>query len=234
MLACARAHYRRASLYFFFAAGFRSNGVLLALYVPWCLLIDPVLLYSTLPRSSIVFHACLHALLPLLPSFLHQLHAYRTFCLATAPTNLSRPPWCNHLIPSIYTHVQRNYWRVGFLSYWTLAQLPNIALALPVLVPLLFYSVSHISSLISAKYGGGFRPSTTTAHAVHATVLSVTLLTNAHTQIALRLLPALPGTYWSVATLLIERPRWGRAYVVWAVLWGVASVILWATFLPPA
>ena len=165
MLACARAHYRRAPLYFFFAAAFRSNGVLLALYVPWCLLIDPVLLYSTLPRSSVVFHACFHALLPLLPSFLHQLHAYRAFCLPTASTNPSRPPWCNHLIPSIYTHVQRNYWRVNFLSYWTLAQLPNIALALPVLIPLLFYSVSLISSLISAKCGGGFRPSTTTAHA---------------------------------------------------------------------
>ena len=62
------AHYRRASLYFFFAAAFRSNGILLALYVPWCLLIDPVLLYSTLPRPSVVFHACFHVLLPLLPS----------------------------------------------------------------------------------------------------------------------------------------------------------------------
>jgi phosphatidylinositol glycan class V len=48
------------------------------------------------------------------------------------------------------------------------------------------------------------------------------------------LLPSLPSTYWSAATLLIERPRWGRAYVVWAVLWGIASIILWASFLPPA
>jgi phosphatidylinositol glycan class V len=100
-------------------------------------------------------------------------------------------------------------------------------------VPVLFYSVSHISSSITRK-SGGLRPTTTMAHAVHATILSITLLTNAHTQIALRLLPALPSTYWSVATLLIERPRWGKAYVVWAVLWGAASVILWATFLPPA
>jgi phosphatidylinositol glycan class V len=233
MLACALANYRRASLYFSVAAAFRSNGVLLALYVPWSLLIDPILLSSTLPRPRAVFRACLHALLPLLPSLFHQLQAYRTFCLATVPTSPSRPAWCNHLIPSIYAHVQRTYWHVGFLSYWTPAQLPNIALALPLLVPVLSYSVSHISSVISAK-SGGLRPSTTTAYAVHATVLSVTLLTNAHTQIALRLLLALPSIYWSVAALLIERPRWGKAYVVWAVLWGAASVILWATFLPPA
>jgi phosphatidylinositol glycan class V len=231
ILACARGHYRRASLYFSTAAAFRSNGVLLALYVPWSLLIDPFLLCSTLPRPSVVFRACLHALFPLLPSLFHQLYAFRTFC--TAATNLSRPPWCNHLIPSIYPHVQRTYWHVGFLTYWTPAQLPNIALALPLLVPLLSYNVSHISLLMCAK-SGGLRPSTTTVHAVHATVLCVILLTNAHTQIALRLLPALPSTYWSVATLLIERPRWGRAYVVWAVLWGAASIILWATFLPPA
>jgi len=235
MLACARAHYHRASLYFAAAAAFRSNGVLLALYVPWSLLIDPLLLSSTLPRPSVVFRACLHALLPLLPSFFHQLNAYRTFCLApaTTPTSPSRPPWCNNFIPSIYTHVQRTYWHVGFLSYWTPAQLPNIALALPLLLPLLFYSVSHISLLLNGKLGG-LRPAKTTAHAVHGTIFGVTLLTNAHTQIALRLLPALPSTYWSVATLLIDRPRWGKAYVVWAVLWGAASIILWATFLPPA
>jgi phosphatidylinositol glycan class V len=236
MLACARVHYGRASLYFATAAAFRSNGVLLALYVPWSLLIDPLPLSSRLPRPSVALRACLYALFPLLPSLIHQLNAYRIFCLvatATTTTNPSRPPWCNNLIPSIYTHVQRTYWRVGFLSYWTPAQLPNIALALPLLLPLLSYSVSHISFLISGR-SGGLRPMATTAHAVHATILGVTLLTNAHTQIALRLLSALPSTYWSVATLLIERPRWGKAYVVWAVLWGAASIILWATFLPPA
>lgn len=233
MLACARTHYFRASLYFAAAAAFRSNGILLALYVPWSLLIDPFLLSSTFPRPRVVFRACLHALLPLLPSLFHQLHAYRTFCLATVSTNAERPPWCNHLIPSIYAHVQRTYWRLGFLSYWTLPQLPNIALALPLLIPVLFYSLLHISSLIRGKTGA-LRPPTAMAHSVHATVFAITLLTNAHTQIALRLLPALPSTYWSAATLLVERPGWGRAYIIWAVLWGAASVILWATFLPPA
>jgi len=233
MLACARTHYLCASLFFALAAGFRSNGGLLAVYVPWSLLVDPLLLNSTLPRPSVVFRACFHALIPLLPSLFHQLNAYRIFCVSTSRTSAEQSPWCNHLIPSIYAHVQRAYWHVGFLSYWTPAQLPNIALALPLLVPLLWYSASHLSLLLRGK-SGGLRPSTTTAHAVHALVLGITLLTNAHTQIALRLLPSLPSTYWSAATLLIERPRWGRAYVVWAVLWGIASIILWASFLPPA
>jgi len=233
MLASARTHYYTASLYFTAAAAFRSNGVLLALYVPWSLLIHPFLLSSTLPRPIVVFRAGFHALLPLLPFLFHQMNAYSAFCLATSTTDPKRPPWCNRLIPSIYAHVQRTYWHVSFLSYWTPAQLPNIALALPLLVPVLFYSVSHISLHLRGK-SGTLRPSTTTAHAVHATIFCIMLLTNAHTQIALRVLPALPITYWSAATLLIERPWWGRAYVVWAVLWGATSVILWATFLPPA
>lgn len=233
MLACARKHHLRASLLFALAAAFRSNGVLLALYVPWSLVIDPLIRSSTLPRPSVVLRACFHALFPLLPSLLHQLNAYRVFCVAIDTTSAERPPWCDRLIPSIYTHVQRTYWNVSFLSYWTPAQLPNIALALPLLVPLLSYSASHLYSF-SRGTSGCLRPSTTTAHAVHAMVLGTTLLTNAHTQIALRLLPSLPTMYWSAATLLVERPRWGKAYVVWAVLWGFASVILWASFLPPA
>jgi GPI mannosyltransferase 2 len=231
MLACVDEYYLHASLYFFAAAAFRSNGLLLALYVPWSLLVDPFLLSFTLPHPSVVLAACFHALLPLLPSLLHQLNAYRTFCLAT--DGRLPPSWCNHLIPSIYTHVQRTYWHIGFLSYWTSAQLPNIVLALPLLIPLLLYSASHISLLVRGKLGG-LRPPKTTAHVVHAAILGLTLLTNAHTQIALRLLPALPSTYWATAALLVEQPRWGRAYIVWAVLWGATSVVLWAAFLPPA
>jgi GPI mannosyltransferase 2 len=231
MLACAQERYLRASLYFAVAAAFRSNGAFLALFVPWSLIVDPFLMSSTLPHPSVVLVASFHAFLPILPYLLHQLNAYRTFCLAT---NTGQPPtWCNHFIPSIYTHVQRTYWKVGFLSYWTPAQLPNIVLALPLLIPLLLYSTSHIYLLVRGKLGV-LKPQKTTAHVVHAVIFGLILLTNAHTQIALRLLPALPTTYWAAAALLVEQPRWGRAYIVWAVLWGAASVVLWATFLPPA
>ena len=234
MLACAHREYLRATLYFTVAAAFRSNGVLLALYVPWSLVVHPFLSSSTLPGLGVVFSASFHAILPFLPSLLHQRNAYRAFCLAEAANQAQQSPWCDNLVPSIYTYVQRTYWHVGFLSYWTISQLPNIALALPLLVPLLYHSIPHTFSLIQGKSLGSFRPLTTAAHSVHATFLGMTLLTSAHTQIALRLLPALPCTYWAAAALLIERPLWGRAYVIWAVLWGAASIVLWAAFLPPA
>jgi phosphatidylinositol glycan class V len=234
MFACARRQYIRATLYFTVAASFRSNGILLALYVPWSMVVHPFLLSSALPSLGVVFTAGFHAILPFLPSLLHQRGAYRVFCVAEVANHALRSPWCNYLIPSIYTYVQRTYWNVSFLSYWTLSQLPNIVLALPLLAPLLFYSIPHTLSLIQGKSLGSLRPPTTAAHSVHAAFLCMTLLTSAHTQIALRLLPALPCTYWATAALLIERPRWGRAYVVWAVLWGATSIVLWAAFLPPA
>lgn len=234
MLACARRQYLRATLYFTVAASFRSNGILLALYVPWSLVVHPFLLSSALPSLGGMLAACFHVIFPFLPSLLHQRGAYRVFCLSEAANQAQRSPWCSHLIPSVYTHVQRTYWNVSFLSYWTLSQLPNIALALPLLVPLLFYSIPHTFSLLRGKSLGSLRPLTTAAHSVHAAFLSITLLTNAHTQIALRLLSALPCTYWAAAALLMERPQWGRAYVVWAVLWGATSIVLWVAFLPPA
>ncbi|KAK2882626.1 hypothetical protein FQN49_000165 [Arthroderma sp. PD_2] len=55
-----------------------------------------------------------------------QYVAYKEFCLAEVPR-----PWCNRLLPSIYTWVQTYYWNVGFLNYWTFSNLPLFCIAAP-------------------------------------------------------------------------------------------------------
>jgi len=41
-------------------------------------------------------------------------------------------PWCSSApFPNIYAFVQEHYWKVGFLKYYRLAQLPNFILAAP-------------------------------------------------------------------------------------------------------
>mgnify|MGYP002050440369 CR=1 FL=1 len=50
---------------------------------------------------------------------------------ARIATRDAAPAWCRERVPSIYAHVQRTYWNVGFLRYYELKQLPNFALAAP-------------------------------------------------------------------------------------------------------
>ncbi|KAG1810798.1 glycosyltransferase family 76 protein [Suillus variegatus] len=119
--------------------------------------------------------------------------------------------WCtNNMLPSIYSHVQSKYWNVGFLRYWTVSNIPNFSLDSPFLSPSLL------------------------PHVLHALALTLILTFNAHVQISLRLLPSLPLTYWAAARLMLDLPKWGKAWVTWSVLWGALSCVLWAVFLPPA
>ena len=84
------------------------------------------------------------------PSVAFQAGAFARFCSASdAPlhalggTEWPRLPgargdqssaWCEWRVPSIYAHVQREYWNVGLFRYWTPKQLPQFALAAPALV----------------------------------------------------------------------------------------------------
>ncbi|KAI0063536.1 mannosyltransferase [Artomyces pyxidatus] len=229
MLACARKQHLRASLYFALAASFRSNGILLAMYVPWDIIVEPFLKARRLPAPGPLFRAAAYTALPLVPSLAHQYTAYRLFCHTPAPV---LPDWCTRTLPSIYTHVQRTYWRGnGFLAYWTLAQLPNILLALPVLVLLLWWALRTLIDIFTRQEQYTLAP-----HALHTAALALTLLFAAHTQIALRLAPSLPATCWAGASLLTQpaTARIGRAWVAWSVVWGAVSIVLWATGLPPA
>jgi phosphatidylinositol glycan class V len=190
------------------------------------------------------------------PIILHQAAAFVQFC-----TEGESPEWCQRRVPLIYSYVQAKYWNVGLLRYWTLSQIPNFLLAAPSLALLIWAgwtdmkaqgcgqladigrsmgllprssiyrrkatetSVGEESLLVSNK---------TTPHAIHALVLCIILIFVSHTQIVLRLSSSLPFTHWASARLWIERPRVAKWWTGWCVLWGVASLVTWGLFLPPA
>ena len=168
------------------------------------------------------------------PFIAYQFVAYLTFCWDVSSPNFE---WCANFPPSIYTHVQAAYWNVGFLRYWTLSQAPNFLIACPPIIAILTFAFEHLSSLSETKRKTqpriGYSLSLT-PHAIHAVVFTFILLFASHTQIILRLAASMPFTYWAAAWIYLNYPTCGKVWITWSVLWGVISVILWGTFLPPA
>ncbi|THH07761.1 hypothetical protein EW145_g3162 [Phellinidium pouzarii] len=236
MLHCARKRFLYASFMFALASAFRSNGIVLAGYIVWGMLIEPALSVSASLTNIIsvkillkMISCALLSALPLAPFLFHQYNGYVAFCTAG-----EQRPWCSNRLPFIYSFVQSTYWDIGLFRYWTLQQSPNILLAAPILVLLFHASILHIrralipfistrlQSLLdssrvpknSEKYAARedivsdplLTPSLA-PHAIHTFILSTTLLVSAHTQIALRLASALPFTYWAAARLLVDKPQ---------------------------
>lgn len=188
-----------------------------------------------------------------IPFVYHHFSAYFTYCaLDSINSPHPRVPiWCSNIPPSIYTYIQSKYWNVGFMHYWTLQQLPNFLISLPVSLLLLTFSTHHVvHSLIPRlrlfislkapfpikKTDSIFLSPTITPHAIHALILTLTLLLTSHVQIILRLAASMPCTYWAATWLVLEVQdrRWARLWVGWSVVWGAISLVLWAAFLPPA
>jgi len=169
----------------------------------------------------------------------HQYSAYQHFC--TGQSNSTGPEFCDNRLPLIYSYVQRKYWDVGFLRYWTLQQSPNILMAVPPLLVIITFSSNHLRHVLPRLLKN--KPADThpvfwtvrlTSHTIYSLVLCSILLLNSHTQITLRQAASMPVTYWGAAWLVIEHERFGRWWITWSLMWGALSVVLWSVFLPPA
>ncbi|GAA5985201.1 hypothetical protein JCM10908_002567 [Rhodotorula pacifica] len=81
---------------------------------------------------------------------------------------------------------------------------------------------------------------------VHLSTFLTSLLFLAHhVQIILRVCVTNPVPFWYAAELVLRdgdrervqsgrRRRWGRIWIRYCLIWGTASIVLWAVFLPPA
>ncbi|KXN90202.1 GPI mannosyltransferase 2 [Leucoagaricus sp. SymC.cos] len=235
MLCCARKQWFQATVYFTLASTFRSNGVFLAGFIIWGILF-PYLQQKRIPSLKDLSIVILCSALILSPFVAHNLSAFTRFCLASSP-----PQWCANTLPLIYNHVQSAYWNVGLFKYWSLSQLPNFLIAFPPLYALFSYALRYLfhftGFIVPSPPAQQFFNASLAPHAIHALFMSCILLFASHTQIVLRLAPSMPFTYWAAAFILThphKHPFASRAWLPWAFVWSVISVVLWVAYLPPA
>nr|XP_033813315.1 GPI mannosyltransferase 2 [Geotrypetes seraphini] len=188
-----------------------------------------------------------------LPFALFQYYAYLTFC--GADTSLKRdipapfldlaldkgyrvaggelPSWCSQKYPIAYTYVQDVYWNVGFLRYFSLLQIPNFLLALPVVTLISWATWTYVAAdpwfclklglqrqklfdKTSVKTVTGFHNARVFVYVIHASALLAFGLLCMHVQVLTRFLgSSSPVLYWFSAHLLqdSEPALWSRKAV---------------------
>ena len=157
-----------------------------------------------------------------------QYAAWTQFCAKSETTR----PWCTNTIPSIYTYVQSEYWNVGFLRYWTMSQMPNFALA----VPILWASTKSCLSTPFLTHGRE-RP-----YLILQAIFTLLAITSMHVQIATRVMTCFPGIYWFLARshtmghqdAAKSNTNWSHVLLPVFVIYASVQSILYGTFLPPA
>ncbi|KAL7423572.1 ER membrane glycoprotein subunit of the GPI transamidase complex-like protein [Cryptotrichosporon argae] len=175
----------------------RSTGVFNAAVLAWLAVFacGRPSLRTAVERAAAAAGPCLVVVAPFV---LFQTYAYASFCRP------STRPWCAARVPVAYSFVQREYWNVGWLHYWTLSQLPNFLIAAPVLA----LSALGVLRYFRARPGTPARAHPVSRAAaplvLHHAAMTALVLTTSHVQIALRVCAADPTVWWSAAALAFD------------------------------
>ena len=146
---------------------------------------------------------------------------------------------------------------VGFLSYWTISNLPLFVLATPMLFILFRSGIWALRGCLHSEVGvdkskgesievsgpSCINQAITRRFALPQIILAALALTTYHVQIITRLSSGYPVWYWWLASLTLENRKtplmgrkWSTAFVIsrWMVIYAIVQGGLFASFLPPA
>lgn len=173
-----------------------------------------------------------------------QWSAYTTFC---TDNQTELRPWCEQQPPLIFTFVQKHYWNVGYLEYWTPNNIPNFGFATPTLTIMALSAVWALKLMIRGPVAQKARQSPRDVPSVSLTlfpcvIVQLILLFGSllmwHVQIVTRIASCLPIINWYLAYLFtsakLQDIRLGKAIVSYTVMWICAQAALFACYLPPA
>ncbi|KAF2274743.1 GPI mannosyltransferas-like protein 2 [Westerdykella ornata] len=248
------AYMAASGIAFGLATLFRSNGLLSCIIF----LYDVVQLSRQIFAMKLSIHdarrilsTCVAGALPVSAFIAPQAFAYKQFCMDHQPSR----PWCEELIPSIYTWVQDYYWNVGFLRYWTVSNIPLFLIAAPMLWLLSCTAITVLQGpLVTLMSRTNKEPPIQLADgagricdfrhlAIPQLALVVAAATSFHVQIINRLSSGYPIWYIVVAHWIAHQATSpaGRQHSLYsqfalrgAVMYAIIQGMLFASFLPPA
>uniref|UniRef100_A0A1I8PKS3 GPI mannosyltransferase 2 n=1 Tax=Stomoxys calcitrans TaxID=35570 RepID=A0A1I8PKS3_STOCA len=199
----------------------RSNGLVNMGFPFYFIVRKFILKRSSLLSSLLKMALCL--LFSLIPLTFFNFYAFQLFCVSDKATNhteailnygrqknyvlsgyryAEQSPWCDERFPFPYSYIQSHYWKVGFLRYYELKQIPNFMLALPILIFLFWHCVKYLRDFqknLLPKYPllHLLKEYKTLPFILHALALTVFCIFFVHIQISTRLLcSATPCVYW--------------------------------------
>jgi phosphatidylinositol glycan class V len=235
---------------------FRSNGLLHGTIFLFDALASLRALLSTRSTSKLthLLSTILAGSLLAVGFALPQAIAYFQYC-----TPEPSRPWCSYTIPSIYSWVQKHYWHVGFLSYWTPNNIPLFLLAAPMLAVLsitaaavLFEPQNLLANVTSNSKPVSEGERRLFTHvcvqlAIPQIVLAAMATTSFHVQIINRISSGCALWYVVLAILVVDRSGSSQKGLLGAlggknrevlvrvmVAYAIVQGGLYAAFLPPA
>lgn len=165
----------------------------------------------------------------------------------------SRPIWCTFAIPYSYSYLQNHYWNVGYLKYYELKQIPNFALAAPILIVIIGHSVYYLLNNEKIVFCLGFSRNVRNiqdvhqfVYVVHALALSLFCILFIHIQVSTRMLASSsPYIYWICAqhffrenhtnsskAFLQPKTSITKFIKAWFLGYFVIGTVLFSNFLP--
>ena len=154
--------------------------------------------------------------------------------------------WCSYTLPMSYSYIQRTHWNVGFLQYFEVKQLPNFALALPVIVISCVAVFSYIfrckDALVETRNLRAWidsKPMQFMPYAMHLLFLVTYGLTSVHIQILTRMIfSSSPLVYFCMARyighyiVLKQKTVFFKLLLTYHILYFVIGIALHANFYP--
>ncbi|KAI9474627.1 ER membrane glycoprotein subunit of the GPI transamidase complex-like protein [Coemansia sp. RSA 989] len=222
----------------------RSNGIVYAGFIVWDLVVKRDAGNRSLRQAAVqLLRATALTAVSALGFIAFQIYGYRQHCLQPLYPALDRRPYCNGAPATLYSFVQAEYWNVGFLKYYTWQQLPNFALAAPMIVlsgaglctfaardPLYVATLGRRRCCPQSRSADRLLP-----HVYLWALLLALAATTMHVQVITRFFSSVPAVFWYAAHVAAGRQqalRW--AVVGYFAAYGLAGVVLFSSFFPPA